>query len=169
MADEKSSKVKNKEKEEGAGREEHRQSAMERLEKTVKKHFEHFDHSHFLCLHGKLVIHSKRALNSRIFPPWTTFSTQSFQGAGRRRRRLFRRRCLRFLRSLLWGQFSLFTLKISFSLGRSALGIVVPGAPHYQEFIRTPLTSHRSSPFREDSSGNFSKVNYVLGFNNHAL
>ena len=40
MADEKSSEVKNKEKEEGAAREEHRQSAMERLEKTVKKHLD---------------------------------------------------------------------------------------------------------------------------------
>ena len=43
MADEKSSEVKEKEKEEGAAREEHRQSAMGRLEKTVKRHFKHFD------------------------------------------------------------------------------------------------------------------------------
>ena len=82
LADEKSSEVKNKEKEEGAAREEHRQSATKRSGKTVKRHFEHFDHLHFLCLHGKLVV-SKRALNTRIFPPWTTFSTQSFHGAVR--------------------------------------------------------------------------------------
>ena len=36
---------------------------------TVKRHFEHFDHSHFLCLRGKLFVHSKRSLYSRIFPP----------------------------------------------------------------------------------------------------
>ena len=66
LADEKSSDVKNKEKEEGAAREEHRQSATERLGKTVKRRFEYFDHLHFLCLHGKLVVHSKRALNTRI-------------------------------------------------------------------------------------------------------
>ena len=96
LADEKSLELKKKEKEEGAGREEHRQSAVELLGQTVKKHFGHSDHSHFLCLRGKLVVHSKRALDSRIFPPWTTFSTQSFQGAVRRRR-LFRRRCVRSL------------------------------------------------------------------------
>ena len=68
----KSSEVKKKEKEEGAAREEHRQSAMERLGQTVQRrqrHFEYFVHSQFLCLQGKLVVHSKRALNSRIFPP----------------------------------------------------------------------------------------------------
>ena len=37
----------------------------------------------FPLLHGKLVVHSKRALNTRIFPPWTTFSTQSFHSAVR--------------------------------------------------------------------------------------
>ena len=40
-------------------------------------------------------------LNSRIFPPWTTFSTQSFHGKVCCCR-LFRRRCLR---SLLWQWF----------------------------------------------------------------
>jgi len=68
LAGEKSFEVKKKEKEEGAARGEYRQSAMERLGQTVKRHFEHFDHSHFLCLHGKLVVHSERALDSRIFP-----------------------------------------------------------------------------------------------------
>ena len=56
-------------KEEGAAREEHRQSAMERLGQTVKRHFEYFDHSHFLCFNGKLVVDSKRAINSQIFSP----------------------------------------------------------------------------------------------------
>ena len=41
--------VKKEEKEEGSAREEHGQSAMERLGQTVKRHFEHFDPSHFLC------------------------------------------------------------------------------------------------------------------------
>ena len=50
MADEKSSEVKKNEREEGASLEEHRQSAMEPLGQTVKRHFEHFDHSHFLNL-----------------------------------------------------------------------------------------------------------------------
>ena len=62
---------------------------------TVKRHFEHLDHSHFLCLRGKLVVHSKRSLYSRIFPPWTTFPTQSFHGA-------VRRRCLRSLIFMVW-------------------------------------------------------------------
>ena len=67
-------------KEEGAAREEYRQRAIERLGQTVKRHIGLFDHSHFLCFNEKLVVESKRALNSRIFLPWTTFSTQSFHG-----------------------------------------------------------------------------------------
>ena len=39
LADEKSSEDEKKEKEEGAAREKHRQSAMERLGQTVKRHF----------------------------------------------------------------------------------------------------------------------------------
>ena len=72
LAEEKSSEVKKTEKEERAAREEHRQSAMERLGQTVKRHFEHFDHSHLLCLQRKFFVHRKPALNSRIFPPRTT-------------------------------------------------------------------------------------------------
>ena len=70
--------------------------------------------------------------------------------------------------ALLWRKFSLFTSKISFSLGRSALGIVVAGAPHDQNFIPkqsvlTLFTGNQSRPFREDSAGNFIKVKNVLG------
>ena len=58
---------------------------MERLGQTVKSYFEYFDHLHFLCFNGKLVVDSKQAINSQIFSPWTTFSTHSFHGAVRRR------------------------------------------------------------------------------------
>ena len=64
----KRSEVKKKEREEGAAREQHRQSAMERLghHQTVKRHFEHFAYAHFLCLHEKLVVQSKRALKGAV-------------------------------------------------------------------------------------------------------
>ncbi|CAH3014144.1 unnamed protein product [Porites evermanni] len=45
-----------------------KRSIRDRQTLLITKHFEHFDHLHFLCLHGKLVV-SKRALNTRIFPP----------------------------------------------------------------------------------------------------
>ena len=102
---EKLAKVNKNGKEEGAAGEEHKQSAMERLGQTVKRHFEHSDHSNFLSLHGKLVVHSKRALNSHIFPPWIAFSTQSFHGAVLRLR-LFRSRSLRSLTLDRWTFYS---------------------------------------------------------------
>ena len=49
LADEKSSEVKKK-KEEKAAAVEHRQSAMERLGQTVKRHFEHFIRIPFLYM-----------------------------------------------------------------------------------------------------------------------
>ena len=42
---------------------------MERLGQTVKSYFEYFDHLHFVCFNGKLVVDSKQAINSQIFSP----------------------------------------------------------------------------------------------------
>ena len=78
LADEKKIRGKEKRKEEGEAQGEHRQSAMERLGQTVKRHLEHFVDWNFLCLHGKLVqLSNFPSLNNVLGPVFSRCSSSS--------------------------------------------------------------------------------------------
>ena len=78
LAYEKKLRGKEKRKEEGEAQGEHRQSAMERLGQTVKRHLEHFVDWNFLCLHGKLVqLSNFLSLNNVLGPVFSRCSSSS--------------------------------------------------------------------------------------------
>lgn len=78
MAYEKKLRGKEKRKEEGEAQGENRQSAMERLGQTVKRHLEHFVDWNFLCLHWKLVqLSNFPSLNNVLGPVFSRCSSSS--------------------------------------------------------------------------------------------